>query len=63
MMRRYDLAFSASMVLLVTALAFYSVPFPGNLVLLGAGILGALAAVGAIVRRDRRTRSQSDGRL
>jgi len=62
-MTRYDLAFSASMVLLVTALAFYSVPFPGNLVLLGAGVLGAVAAVAAILRRDRPTGGQGDGRL
>ena len=62
-MTRYDLAFSLSMVLLVTALAFYSVPFPGNLVLLGAGVLGAVAAVAAILRRDRPTGGQGDGRL
>jgi len=62
-MTRYDLAFSVSMVLLVTALAFYSVPFPGNLVLLGAGVLGAVAAVAAILRRDRPTGGQGDGRL
>jgi hypothetical protein len=61
-MARYDLGFLASMVLVVTGLAFYSVPFPSNLVLLGAGILGTVVAVAAILRRDSRPGNQRNGR-
>jgi hypothetical protein len=62
MTTRYDLAFSGSMVLVVTALAFYSVPFPGNLVLLAVGILGAVFAIGAILRRESRTDNHGSGK-
>ena len=39
--------------ILIMALAVYAVPFPGNLLLLGAAAVGVVIAVSKILRRAR----------
>jgi hypothetical protein len=39
--------------ILIMGLAIYAVPYPGNLLLLSAGALGAVIAAAMILRRTR----------